>query len=211
MTRRRSWSFLIIPALLAFGALALAACGGGDNDKTPTATAPAAETPSATAPTAGPASETTPEPTFSGGREPVEGSLGFLSGAPPFGTLVDVRAAEHETYDRIVFEFAGAPPTYRVEYVENPTACGSGEDVAVEGAALIAVSFTPAGAHTDAGEPALGFQSLALGLPAIVAAASACDFEGEVTWIVGLTEEADFRVTALDDPLRLLVDVAHPQ
>ena len=39
---------------------------------------------------------------------------------------------------------------------------------------------------------------------------SACDFEGEVTWMVGVTAETDFRVTDLADPFRVVIDIAHP-
>jgi hypothetical protein len=103
------------------------------------------------------------------------------------------------------------PPDYRVEYVENPTQCGSGAAVDVQGAALLAVSFTPVNAHTDEGIPTLNFQSLVPGLPSIVEAVQSCDFEAEVTWVIGLSEEADFHVDAVEQPLRLSIDIAHPQ
>lgn len=189
---------LALPALVAF-----AACSG-NNGKSEAPTA--SETPSAT-----PGPVATAEPTFNGGREPVEGSLGIREGTPPpIGTLVDVRAAEHEGYDRIVFEFEGTPPDYRVEYVENPTHCASGEPVDVQGNAVLAVSFDPADAHTEAGEPTLDFQSISPGLPSIVEAVQTCDFEAHLTWVVGLGAQVDFRVTEVENPLRLAVDIAHP-
>ena len=36
------------------------------------------------------------------------------------------------------------------------------------------------------------------------------DFEGQVTWVLGLTEELDFRVSDPTDPTRVVVDVGHP-
>jgi len=194
MTSRRA---ILGSATLLLALVAFAACSG-NNQKSET-------------PTATPGPVATPEPTFHGGRERVEGSLGIREGTPPpIGMLVDVRAAEHEGYDRIVFEFEGPPPDYRVEYVENPTQCGSGQPVNIEGNAVLAVSFEPTNAHTEAGEPTLAFQSISPGLPSIVEAVQTCDFEAHVTWVVGLTAQMDFRVTEAEDPLRLAVDIAHP-
>ena len=36
------------------------------------------------------------------------------------------------------------------------------------------------------------------------------DFEGGLTWVLGFSEEADFRVFALPEPFRIVIDVAHP-
>ncbi len=215
MTGRRT---ILLGAALTLALIALAAfaacSGNNEGSETPTAggTPTVGETPTAGETPAGTSGPTaTPEPTFQGGREPVEGSLGIREGTPPpIGTLVDVRVAEHEGYDRIVFEFDGPPPDYRVEYVENPTQCGSGEPVDIQGSAALAVSFQPTDAHTEAGLPTLGFQSISPGLRSIIEAVQTCDFEAHVTWVVGLAAQADFRVTELEAPLRLAVDIAHP-
>lgn len=199
----------LVVALFALGAFT-ACSGSSDDSETPTATAGMIATEPASA-SATPGSSVTPEPAFQGGRDTVEGALGIREGTPPpIGTIADVRAAEQDGYDRIVFEFDGMPPDYRVEYVESPTQCGSGEPVDVQGTALLVVSFEPADAHTEAGEPTLVFQSIAPSLPSIIEAVQSCDFEAHVTWVVGLTEELDFRVSELVDPLRLAVDIAHP-
>src|SRR5574341_184181 len=47
-------------------------------------------------------------------------------------------------------------------------------------------------------------------LPSLLEAERTGDFEGVFTWVLGLSEATDFRVTTLDGPPRLVIDVAHP-
>ncbi len=196
-----------IVLLLAAGLLFVAACDD-DGGSSPTATS---EQPAATE-NAPAATESAPVPTdtapFEGAREPVEVPW---SGAPPAPELVDVRTGRHEDFDRVVFEFTGATPGYRVEYVSPPiTACGSGMTVTVAGGAFLRVRMSPAAAHDDAGETTFEPQELMPGLPSLVEVESSCDFEGTVTWVAGLSEEVDFNVFDLQAPFRVVVDVAHP-
>jgi hypothetical protein len=210
---RRTWLPLTIVALVASVLVAFAACKG-DNKKTETPTA----TPAATAAPATPPSETpaatAPGPTegpFEGAQDPVEGRLGDEATPPPVGTVVDVRAGEHTAFDRIVFEFADAGADYTVAYVDGPVGCGTGEPMPLDGEAFLQINLHPAQAHDDAGQTTIDALEFSPGFPAIVAAVQTCDFEGYVTWVVGLPERLDFRVTEVEDPLRLAVDVAHPQ
>ncbi len=132
--------------------------------------------------------------------------------APPTPLLADVRAARHEGFDRVVFDFGvTSRPGYRVEYVTAPIQqCGSGNQETVDGSAFIQVRMTPAAAHDDAGQPTFGPTELLPGLLTILEVQQICDFEGNVTWVLGLSEEVDFVVSALPDPFRVVVDVAHP-
>ena len=59
--------------------------------------------------------------------------------------LTGVRAASHDGYDRVVFEFRNGVPGYDVGYVERPVrADGSGEPVEVDGGAVLLVRMEPA-------------------------------------------------------------------
>lgn len=200
----RTLAPLLMAAFLATG---LVACKDSKNaSPAPTATAAVVASPTGAAPTAtaeGPSD-------FNGGREPVEGTLGENTGVPPLGTLVDVRTGHHDAFDRVVFEFIDAPPEYRVEYIEQATGCGSGEPIAVDGAAFLQVRFNVAQAHDEQGNPSVSFMRASPGLPSMLEIVQTCDFEGVVTWVLGLPEELDFQVTALEAPLRLAVDIAHP-
>jgi hypothetical protein len=181
------------------------ACEDDDEDggagPTPT-TSPAEATPT-------PPSDVTPSATpFAGGRDPVEEPAGDMPNGQP--KLVDVRAAEHEGFDRFVLEFDAAEPGFRVEYVDEALGCGSGLPATIQGAAFLQVKVQPAVAHDDAGAPAFAQQEITPGLPSILEAEQTCDFEADVTWVIGLTEEADFTAVSLLDPFRVVVDVAHP-
>lgn len=192
---------LIALTLAVVGALVvLAACSNGEEE----APSPAAETP-AVSPT--PTETGEPEEPFTGSQVPVE-KAGPV--APPVCGLSDVRTAEHENFDRIVFEFSGCLPGYRVEYVEPPaTNCGSGMDLEVQGNALLQVKLVPASSADESGAPQFEPNELLPGLPSVMELEKSCDFEADITWVVGVPEKLDFRVDDLADPLRLIVDVGH--
>ncbi len=181
----------------------LVACNGDGS-------APATPTSGAILPPPGPTvlESTSTPPAFDGNRDPVEVSVGALLQTP---LLIDVRTGLHEGFDRVVFDFAvTSRPGYRVEYVTPPiTACGSGMEVTIAGDAFLQVRMTPAAAHDDAGQPTFGTIELLPGLSTLLEVQQICDFEGIVTWVLGLSEEVDFVVSALPDPFRVVVDVAH--
>ena len=55
-----------------------------------------------------------------------------------------------------------------------------------------------------------GPNELKPGLPNLAEAELTGDFEAVLTWVLGVNEEADFRVLTLESPARLVVDVGHP-
>lgn len=199
MPQRMTRALILILAITL--ATSIAACSdddeeGGEDDST----ASTSPTPAATTPA-------TAEP-FAGGRDPVEAAFDGM--APPVCTLVDVRADEHPGYDRAVFEFADCMPGYRVEYIDAAAGCGSGLPEAVAGSAILQVNANPAMAHNDAGETTVPSLELTPGLTSILELDSTCDFEGYVTWAIGLSVPADFRVIELTEPFRLVGDVQGP-
>jgi hypothetical protein len=133
---------------------------------------------------------------------------------PPRGQAIlrDVRLGVHPEeggWDRIVFEFAGDLPPGRIEYVESAVGCGSGLPVPVRGAAVLSVRFDQTAAHTEAGQPTVARTSIAGPGATILEARQTCDFEGEVTWAVGVKGRQRFKVTLLDNPRRVVIDVRH--
>ena len=74
--------------------------------------------------------------------------------------LVAIRAAHHPEaapfYDRVVFEFRGALPPMRIEYVPRLISDGAGVPVMLAGRAILLVQFSPALAHDAAGPTAPG-------------------------------------------------------
>jgi hypothetical protein len=203
---------VLIPILTLSAAVALIACDAGDEESpSPTDTSPATEAvPTGTASTV--ASTATLEPGVT--PEPFEGTRGPIDvekpPAPPVSVLTDVRIGLHEGYDRFVLEFEERLPGYRISYIDAPvTQCASGEEVPVEGAAILEVRMYPGASYDEQGNPVFPEQRVSAGLPSIIEATKTCDFEAVLTWTLGLTEEADFRVYELTQPFRLVVDVEH--
>lgn len=148
-------------------------------------------------------------------RAPAE-SAGWTAGVTEVkrgtgATLRAVRAARNEGWDRVVFEFDGAAvPGYRVEYVDRPVRqCGSGEETPVAGQAWLEVRVTPARAHTEAGQATLAQREMRLALPVLKEMEQTCDFEADVTWVLGVASPNRYRVSELAGPARLVVDVQH--
>jgi hypothetical protein len=209
---------------------AFVACNGGGGGASPTPgasptagptgepTEPAptpspAETPS---PTASPSPS--PEPTPTATPVPFEGTQGPVQGVgtapvPPGALLVQVRYGRHENFDRIVFQFENGLPAYRIEYVEPPILGEfSGEPVAIAGDAFLRARFSDGAAHDPftGDRTYLGPLELVPGLPELKEAEITGDFEGVLTWVLGLAEASDFRIYALEAPFRIVVDVGHP-
>ncbi len=124
------------------------------------------------------------------------------------GTLEDVRMATHAGFDRTVFTFGGDMPGYHVEYVDRPQyTCGAGEAVDLDGDAWLLVRMRPAQAHTDAGEATIGQRRRRPGFPVLREAMMTCDFEGDVSWVLGVASPGGYQMAELDKPARLVVDV----
>lgn len=190
--------------VLVAGLLAAAACGGGQSTVgTPTPTTQA---------TGSPVLSASPQATpFQGTRGPVE-SEGTVP-VPPGALLADVRAARQDGVDRVVFEFEVGLPGYRIQYVQPPIlADPSGQPVQIQGNAFLQVTLHVAAGHDPStGSPTYsGPLDMTPGLPSLLEVRQTGDFEGYLTWVLGLAQEADFRVSELGDPFRVVVDVAHP-
>ena len=196
-------------ASLAFFA---GACGDdSDEDASATSTLPAATaTSSSTAIPGTPETPSATEEPFQGARDPVEAPA--QGSGIPFPVLTDVRTGAHSDHDRITFEFEGSDrPHYRVEYITPPaTGCASGEPATIAGSAILQVRFTPANAHNETGASTVDSNELIAALTSLLEAESTCDFEADVAWALGLSQEVDFRVLELGNPPRIAVDVAHP-
>lgn len=126
-------------------------------------------------------------------------------------TLRAVRTARNAGWDRVVFEFDGADvPGYHVEYVDRPVRkCGSGDEAQVAGQGWLEVRITPARAHDEAGQVTVAQRERKLSLPVLRELELTCDFEADVTWVLGVASPNRYRVSELSGPARLVVDVQH--
>ena len=105
--------------------------------------------------------------------------------APALPFLARVEVGDHPGYTRITFAFEGAWPSYEIAYQRSLTKDGSGDPVPLPGNSVLRITFTDAQAHDDAGrttqrpDPNLGF-------PTLKGYGFAGDFEGQVTYGLGI-------------------------
>jgi hypothetical protein len=131
---------------------------------------------------------------------------------PPVPVLAHVRAGRHPGYDRIVFQFAGPIPSYRVQPVASLAEDGSGAPVWPGSPNLLQIRLEPAQAHTDDGQTPLTASELQTfsNLPVLRQYRLVGDFEGVVTYGLRLSfHRPNLHVTELTNPNRLVVDLAH--
>lgn len=218
-------------AALTLAFLAVSACGSSESSSTtagssttttaastvaPTSTAAPATTTAPTATTTVPATEATTSTTTT---EPCEvftdtdvkttgfpGQMSSLFGA-------DVRAGAHACFERVVFELQGTGtfPGYWVRYQDPPlTDDPRGEPVTVAGSAFVVVTIE-SWMTTIEGE---GYKGPLRFSPANVAHIEELvqlgNYEGVTLWAIGVDGKRPFHVSTLDNPPRLVIDIANP-
>lgn len=137
------------------------------------------------------------------------------SGAGSSRSMTDVRAGRHACFDRLVLTLAGDGAA-RVRYVDAVHAEGTGDVVALRGAADLEIITGPM-YDVETGAPTyLAPQRSELvdahGFRTLRQVASGGSFEGQSTLGVGVRSRLPFRVFGLAGPgggSRLVIDIAH--
>jgi hypothetical protein len=200
---------LPVPAVL-LAAVLLAGCASGDGGSGTASGTSSSSSSSATASGAG------------GEDQSDDGS----SDAPPFPanadvdtadaspgaqvTVTDIRAGRHEGFDRVVFEVGGTgTPGWDVRYVDQASSQGSGDPIEVAGGAILQVTVTGAQIPDETGVPEFDGPSPlpGSGTQAVTEVVYDHTFEGTAVAFVGTTEQAPFRVYALSNPTRVVLEV----
>jgi hypothetical protein len=140
---------------------------------------------------------------------------------PPFNTapktstgsggqaeLFAIAAGCHATFDRFVIRARLAKPGYDARYVAHIVADGSGNPVHLLGTKRIRVVVREARGHTSGGANLLPsvLTPLCSNLRQVKKSG---DFEGVVSFGLGLRRKTGFRVFRLTAPTRIVIDVAH--
>lgn len=190
-------AWLVIGGLLA---LSVAACGtevAGDEGSEPTAAAATSEAP-------------TDDPTDGGPAFAESTALQFAENSGEWDlVLTGVRVAEGEGFDRIVLEFTGTgTPGWTVNYVDEAVLDGSGDVVELGGDTFLDIYASgttwPAADYYSGPQQ---FEPENGGHVDDVYVAGT--FEGYTQVLAGIGgDRVPFRVFALSDPSRLVVDVA---
>jgi hypothetical protein len=124
--------------------------------------------------------------------------------------LVAVRAAHHPGFDRLVFEFAGPPPSRQhVRYDNRLIADPSGRPIPIAGRAVLEASFFPATAQGGAHSVPVP-QRVAFALPDVMTVVRAGDFESVLSYGIGLAKRTTFHVFTLTNPSRAVIDIDTP-
>lgn len=192
--------------------LLLASCGGG-SDKTSTSTVPETATSVTTdAPTTEPvttfpnfATTTTAAPCPDSGEATTPKTTGGETQVPALLHSVQVTSAL--CVDLVRFGFTmktDAAPSCVVSYQDGPfTADASGVSVSVDGNAFVVVRCAPAyGYDFDSGKATYTGPPLITpdGARSVRELVETGDFEGVLTWVIGLEEARPFRVAVATMP-----------
>jgi hypothetical protein len=129
----------------------------------------------------------------------------------PQPKVIDLRVGAHANFDRVVIDVDGKVPGYDVRYVRHLSYDGSGMRVPLKGKKFIAIALTPAKAHNRSGHNVYTGPELQQyrQFDTLRGVAFTGDFEGVVSLGLSLRERADFRVTVLHAPNRIVIDLRH--
>jgi len=205
--RRASLLALIVVPLLA----ACAGQGAGSGSDPASATA----TPAASLASVPPATHT-PAPSVD--AVPSDDLANFTCDVPlkdggsvGVANIVDVRVGVHDGYDRVVFEFEQGTPDLTLDRATPPfTGDASGLPIEVNGDSFLTLTMRGGSKQTDDGTSSYnGPTSFDPGFDSLDALVEGGDFERQSTWYLGLTAEACARLTIIDGPPRIVIDIEH--
>lgn len=191
----------------------LAGCGGGDTDAQPSSATRTAETsvttaaPLAQAETDGDGG--TDAPPFTADATPDTADASSDAAV----TVSDIRVGRHDGFDRVVFEVGGTgTPGWDVQYVDAASSQGSGDPVDVAGDAVLQVTLTGAGYPYSTGveEYSASAPLTGAGTQVVTEVVFDATFEGTTVAFVGTTGQSPFRVYLLENPTRVVLEVADP-
>jgi hypothetical protein len=145
-------------------------------------------------------------PTPPGTALPAFACADASGGKTGVANTITARVGEQPGYDRFVLQMDSIVPSYTVK--RQPTAVftqgGSGQTVQLSGAAGVLITVHSAtGASTFTG-PTYFVQA---DYQVLKEARQTQDFEGTVSWGLGLSRPVCIRVFTLNDPARLIVDL----
>lgn len=146
-------------------------------------------------------------------------TAGILAVAVPQASATDIpvvtnlRAGGHSTFDRAVVDLNGYAPSIKTRWVTKAQNCATGQTHYVPGKKFLQITVEPAQAHTNAGKNAYvgpgRTASSSFGLKNLKGVRMTCDFEGQVSWVLGVDHKATVKVGKLTNPSRLYVDIKH--
>ena len=133
--------------------------------------------------------------------------------ARPGSYLTAVRTGKHRGYDRVVFQFSGGLPSVRTERVTTVYDDPKGTPVPLAGKSRLHVVFRGASAFCP--QPAhqtwTGPRVLAPRYSQLLMIKAAGDFEGYLSFGIGLAARSGYHISSLTGPDRVVIDFSHPR
>jgi hypothetical protein len=181
--------------------VALTACAGPAPTNSPAPTASPTPPVSSTVP---------PEPSASPAEFGCQLPVHVASSSAEQTHLTDIRIAGHDGYDRLVFEFdRGLPEIDLRKGIPPFTTDPAGLPLIMDGVAFLQITFRGASRGGSDGPVTYeGPTDFSPGLHELVMVRMAGDFEGVLTFIVGLDAPPCFDLFTLESPSRVVLDVA---
>lgn len=130
------------------------------------------------------------------------------AGSPPTAEVFGTAVGCHSSFDRFVIRTRFGTAAYAARSVRRIIADGSGNTVKLKGRKRLRVIMRDTRAHTESGSPLIPNVRTPL-CPNLRQVKVAGDFEGVVTFGIGLRRRTGFRVFRLSAPSRVVIDVAH--
>ena len=136
------------------------------------------------------------------------------SGTPVTALLQAVGVFSQAGYDQVVFQFSNALPQYTVQVVSPPlSADPSGKPITIAGSVVVQVTMTPASGfdQTPPGTQVYtGPTDITFNGASVMQVVERGDFEGVLSWYIGLRQPVPRLTTTASDPSRIAIDFAHP-
>jgi hypothetical protein len=133
--------------------------------------------------------------------------------AGPASYLTAVRTGKHGGYDRVVFQFSGGLPAVTTERVATVYADPRGTPVSLAGKSRLHVVFR--GASANCPQPAhrtwTGPSLLTPRYPQLLMIRAAGDFEGYLSFGIGLAARGGYHISSLVGPDRVVIDFTYPR
>jgi hypothetical protein len=196
----RGAGIVIIAGLTGLAGCGTTTAGSPGSGKTP---APASST--QTSRTTAPVPSSTAKPTTGPSGTPI-------GCAKPGSYLTAVRVGQHASYDRVVFQFSGWEPAVTVNRVPAVSADPRGTPVPLAGQSYLHVVFSHLASTVcpqPLGQTWTGPSVLTPYYPQLLTVSAAGDFEGYLTFGIGLAARGSYHVYTLTDPNRVVIDVSH--
>ncbi|ATL70490.1 AMIN-like domain-containing (lipo)protein [Nocardia terpenica] len=129
-------------------------------------------------------------------------------------TVTAVRIGHHPGFDRVVYEFGGTgSPGWRVRYTDRAVQDGSGKALAVAGQSVLEVQILGSAYPWDSGATPYDGPNPATdpSAPGIAGVYGTAVFEGTTQSFIGVNaDRPKFSVTGLQNPVRVVIDIASP-